>query len=67
MNWLQYLKYLDWNPLPKPQIYYQMYNTTPLTYGNASLKSPVWENHQQGSVRAPIAMKEYLINKLNKE
>lgn len=66
MNWQQYLKYLDWNPLPKPKIYYQTYET-PLLYSNATLKSPVWENHQQGSVRASIAMKRNLINRLNKE
>ena len=45
MNWQQYLQYLSWNPLPKPKIYYQMYEA-PLLCSNATLKSPVWENHQ---------------------
>jgi retron-type reverse transcriptase len=42
-------KFLDWNPLPKIQIYYQMYNTTPLSCGNVTLKSPLWESYKQGS------------------
>lgn len=61
IDWQQYLQYLDWNPLPKPKIYYQMYET-PLLCSNATLKSPVWENHQQGSVRASIATKQQLVN-----
>ncbi len=56
MNWQKYLNYLDWEPLPKPRIYYQLY-ATPSNIGNAIPKSPVWENHSQGSVRASIAMK----------
>lgn len=56
MNWQKYLNYLGWNPLPMPQIYYQLYKA-PSNIGNAIPKSPVWENHLQGSVGASIAMK----------
>ena len=55
--WLNFMKYLSLNPLPKPKIYFDMY--TPSPFGNAAMKSPVWENHSQGSVGASIVMKQF--------
>ena len=65
MNWQQFEAYNNWDPLPQPKIYCKLYEIS-LPFGNASLKSPVWENHKQGSVRVSITMKQKLV-KLNKE